>query len=182
MLRRNRLTPDAYTRGTHCPSGWLWIFRVTTWMLRRSASCTKDFLSAEERVSQLLLKTDNIWQIQSYKLRRSGLNTCSQQQTTHLPKVVSTTKQAERGAQAAPTAPFLRDWLKLQDNNQHKPFTIRIGMIQHEEADPALLISWLQRTTQEESNNKGGFCPTAHLQNPSAHHPRCVAAALCGSC
>lgn len=46
MLRRNRLTADLYTRGIHCPSGWLRIFRVITWMLRRSASCTKDFLSA----------------------------------------------------------------------------------------------------------------------------------------
>lgn len=49
MLRRNRLTADWYTRGIHCPRGWLRIFRVITWMLSRSASCTKDFLSGKGR-------------------------------------------------------------------------------------------------------------------------------------
>lgn len=46
ILCRNWLTDDLYMRGIHCPSGWLRIFSVITWMLRRSASCTKDFLSA----------------------------------------------------------------------------------------------------------------------------------------
>jgi len=74
-------------------------------MLRRSASCTNDFLSAvgestthqsavikkKKKKRQLLANTI----LYAHELRQSGLNVCSQQQAMHVPKVVSTTEQAE---------------------------------------------------------------------------------------